>query len=174
MDEKDFDTQTRIIKETFYDDRKIKCVTPEIDRQLPEHVYPGEDIFTTEDGEFIDLEFQMTDFDEDELVKYVEFAEEMYEKHKKHISVYIICPDYIKVLVRECPLKSDADFTIKLSCCNFNVAFSLLRHIKSKIRKEMALDEDDKTIIENLPVICRKEDRNFFRKESILLLNRYF
>lgn len=174
MDEKDFKIRTRIIKETFNDNRKIKCETPKSDRHLPEYVYPGEDIFTTEDGEFIDLEFQMKDFDEDELAKYVEFAEEMYEKHGKPISVYILCPDKVKVLVRECPLKSEAEFTIKLACSNDNVALSILCKVKNKLRQGLNLDEEDKTMIENLPAICRKEDRNFFRRESIRLMNKYF
>ena len=80
MNKKDFNTRTKIIRETFDDKRAIKCPTPENVRQLDENVYPGGDIFTTEDGDFIDLEFQMEDFDENELVKYVEFAEALYEK----------------------------------------------------------------------------------------------
>ena len=57
----------------------------------------------------IDLEFQMTDFDENELVKYVEFAEALYEKHRKHIHIYIICPNNIYVCVKECKIVSEAE-----------------------------------------------------------------
>ena len=61
MKEQDFKIRTEIIRETFNDTRKIKCITPEKDRKLDDHVHPGGDIFTTEEGEFIDLEFQLDD-----------------------------------------------------------------------------------------------------------------
>lgn len=76
----DYNIRTKVIEKTFNDNRKIKYPTPEHLRAVDDGIYPGGDIFTTEDGELIDLEFQMTDFDEDELVKYVELAEALYEK----------------------------------------------------------------------------------------------
>ena len=83
MNKKDFNTRTKIIRETFDDKRAIKCPTPENVRQLDENVYPGGDILTTEDGEYIDFEFQLEDFTVEELVKYVELAEALYEKNNK-------------------------------------------------------------------------------------------
>ena len=109
MDKKDFDTITKIIKETFKDERSIKCQTPDEVRKLDEGIHPGGDIFTTEDGEFIDFEIQLKDFDEAELVKYIEFAENLYEKHRKRVSVYLLCPKNVDVKVRECPIKSESD-----------------------------------------------------------------
>ena len=58
MNKKDFDIRTKIIRETFNDERPIKCQTPEDVRRLDDGIHPGGDIFTTEDGEFIDFEFQ--------------------------------------------------------------------------------------------------------------------
>ena len=172
MDEKDLKIRNRIIKETFHDQRKIRCEIPEEDITLPEHVHPGGEIFKTENGEIIDLEFQMNDFDENELVKYVEFAEEMYEIYKKPVSVYILCRNSVKVLVKECSFKSEAEFTIKLACISENPALSLLCHLKNKLKNGITLDSDDWEALENLPMYCEKEDRNFFRKEYIRILNR--
>ena len=75
----------------------------------------------------------MKDFDENELVKYVEFAENLFEKHHKSVSIYIICPDDINVCVRECEIKSEAFFTIKLAKVNENPARIILSMIKQKI-----------------------------------------
>lgn len=172
MDEKDLKIRNQIIEETFHDPRKIICEIPREDITLPEHVYPGEEIFKTENGEIIDLEFQIIDFDENELVKYVEFAEEMYEICKKPVSVYILCRNDIKVLVKECSFKSEAEFTIKLACISENPALSLLCHLKNKLKNGIMLDNDDLNALENLPMYCEKEDRNFFRKEYVRIINK--
>ena len=69
MNEEYLELRKELIRKTFKDKRKIKCLTPEDVRMLDDDVYPGGEIFTTEDGEFIDLEFQINDFDEVELAK---------------------------------------------------------------------------------------------------------
>ena len=174
MNESDFNLRTKLIKETFNDDRVIKCRTPEHLRELDENVHQGGDIFTTEDGEFIDFEYQLKDFDEVELTKYVEFAENLYEKHKKHVSVYILCPKDINVSVKECPIKSEADFTIKLACNQEDLCHMILKAIKNKIRNEEYLSVEDLHILANLPVKCAKKDRNYFRLEYFRIINQYF
>ena len=172
MKEQDFKIRTKIIKETFNDNREIKCLTPEEDKRLDDDIHPGGDIFTTENGEFIDLELQIDDFTEDELVKFVEFAEALYKKHEKHISIYLICPDTVNVLVRECEIKSEAEFTIKLACVQENPAHIILNGIKNKMNAGEFLDGDDLFALSMLPVMCKKEDRNYFRKEYFKIINR--
>ena len=172
MKEQDFKIRTKIIKETFNDSRRIKCITPEKDRKLDDNIYPGGDLFTTEDGEFIDLEFQMEDFNESELVKYVEFAEALYKKHQKQVSIYLLCPDTVNVLVRECEIKSEAEFTIKLACIQENPAHIILDIIKNKINSGELLDGDDLHALSMLPIICKEEDRNYFRKEYFKIINK--
>lgn len=172
MKEQDFKIRTKIIKETFNDPRKIKCLTPEKDKKFDDNIYPGGDVFTTENGEFIDLEFQLEDFTEDELVKFVEFAEALYERHQKQVSIYLICPDTVDVLVRECEIKSRADFTIKIACIQENPAHIILDVIKNKISKGDLLDGDDLHALSMLPLICKKEDRNYFRKEYFKIINK--
>ncbi len=172
MKEQDFKIRTKIIKETFNDSRRIKCITPEKDRKLDDNIYPGGDLFTTEDGEFIDLEFQMKDFNESELVKYVEFAEALYKKHQKQVSIYLLCPDTVNVLVRECEIKSEAEFTIKLACIQENPAHIILDIIKNKINSGELLDGDDLHALSMLPIMCKEEDRNYFRKEYFKIINK--
>ena len=172
MNKTEFDYKTRKIRDTFNDTRKIKCIAPKHAIMLDEGVHPGGDVFTTEDGDFIDFEIQLRDFDEEELAKYVEFAENLYEKHKKHVSVYILCPKNIDVTVKECPLKSEADFTIKLACSQDDPCHFILDLIKNKLRNNLVLDCDDINAVEMLPVMCNRKDRHYFRVESIKIMNR--
>jgi hypothetical protein len=171
MKKKDFNTRVGVIKNTFKDTRKIECEVGN-DIEIDEDIHQGGDIFKTEDGELIDLEFQMRDFDEDELVKYVELAEHLYEKYEKRVTVYIICPGDIDVLVNECEIKSDADFTIKLAMIDEDPCRIILEAIKCKINEGEILDGDDIFALSMLPVMCKKEDRNYFRKEYFRIMNR--
>ena len=170
MKKQDFKIRTKIIEETFNDKRKIKCVTPEEDRKVDENIYPGGDIFTTETGELIDLEFQMEDFTAEELVKYVELAEELYERRQKQVAIYIICPDNVDVLVKECEIKSKADFVIRLARIQENPAEIILKILKEKLDKG-TFDLDDLEALIMLPVMCKKEDQHYFRIESLKMIN---
>ena len=170
MNEQDFKTRIGVIKNTFNDARKIKCEVKN-DIEIDEDTHQGGDLFKTEDGDFIDLEFQMTDFDEDELVKYVEFAEHLYEKYGKEVSIYIICPSDIEVLVKECEIKSEANFTIKLAKIEEDPCHIILDAIKYKIKAGETLDGDDLHALSMLPVKCKKEERNYFRKEYFKIIN---
>lgn len=170
MKKQDFKIRTKIIEETFNDKRKIKCLTPEDDRKVDENTYPGGDIFTTENGELIDLEFQMEDFTAEELVKYVELAEELYERHQKQVAIYIICPDTVDVLVKECEIKSEADFVIKLARIQENPAEIILKILKDKLEKGI-FDLDDLEALLMLPVMCKKEDQHYYRIESLKMIN---
>ena len=171
MKKQDFEIRTKIIRETFNDKRKIECITPEEDRKVSENVHPGGDIFTTENGELIDLEFQMEDFTIEELVKYIELAEGLYERHRKQVAIYIICPDTVDVLVKECEIKSEADFVIKLARIAENPAEMILKVIKDKIRNGV-FDADDLEALAMLPLMCKKEDKNYFRNESLKIINK--
>ncbi len=172
MNKKDFKIRTKIIRETFNDKRKIKYPTPEHVRKVADNIHPGGDIFTTEDGDFIDLEFQMMDFDEDELVKYVELAEALYEKHHKHVAIYVICPNCIDVRVKECEIKSEAEFTIKLACVEEDPCEVVLKVIKNKIKQNELLTGDDLHALSMLQVMCKPEKRNYFRREYFKIINK--
>lgn len=171
MNKKDFKIRTKVIRETFFDTRKIKCETPPEIRKVDDDIHPGGDVFTTEEGDFIDLEFQMDDFDIDELIKYVEFAEELYKKHQKHVAIYIICPQNVNVSVKECEIKSEADFTIKLACVAEDPCEIVLNVIKNKVKNGEILDGDDLHALAMLPVMCEEKKRNHYRREYFKIMN---
>lgn len=164
--------KTEFIRETFKDKRKIRCGISAKELQIDESIHQGGDIFITEDGEFIDLEFQERDFDEEELANYVELAEDIYDKHHKPVSIYIICPDNIDVCVREFTIKSEADFTIKLAKVEDNRAEDILNRIKCKMRNREMLDEKDLHDLEILPLICKKNEKKYYRVEVFKIMNR--
>lgn len=172
MNKKDFETRTNIIKETFMDDKNIKCHIPTEELELDENIHQEGDFFMTEDGEFVDLEFQFTDFTEDELVKFIELAENLHEKYGRTITIYILCPKYINVYVKEIEIMSDADFRIKLCCTNIDPCEVILNGIKNKIKNNEFLDEDDFHALAMLPVMCDKDKKHYFRSESIKIRNR--
>ncbi len=173
MNEQDFMTKARIIRETFNDKRKIKCFLPIQNLRLAEHIHQEGELFITENYEIIDLEFQFKDFTEDELVKYVELAEALYEKNSKQISIYVICPNTINICVREFEIKSEADFTIKLAAIEEDLSKIALDIIKCKLDNGGILDREDIEILKILPLSCKKEERNYFRKECFKLINNY-
>lgn len=167
------EVKTKIIQETFNDKRKMKCIENKDELGLDEHVYKGGDIFITDDGQFVGLDFQQTDFDEHELVKHIELAENLYEKHEKFVNLYLICPKNVNVCVRECEIRSDASFAIKLACIQEDLCEITLNRIKEKIKRNEMLTSQDLKDLGELPVKCRKEDRNYYRTEYLKIINRY-
>ena len=121
-----------------------------------------------------DLLSETDDFTIDELIKYIEFAEELYEKHHRHVSVYLLCPDIVDVYVREGEIKSEADFTIKLACVEQNLPQMTLDIIKNKLKREGFLDREDLEILEILPVVCKRKDRKYFRRECLKIKNEIY
>lgn len=153
MNRQDFEIRTKIIRKTFNDERKIKYPTPENEKMIDGIIYDEGDIFTTENGELIDLELLLDDFTELELAKYVRLAEKLYEKTQKHVSIYIICPDGSNVHVKEREIPSEADFTIKLACINEDPAEIILKIVWEKVTNGQMLDEDDIFAIAMLPLL---------------------
>ena len=171
MKEKDFDIKTKVIKETFDDNSHIVSSIDPNELEIDSNIHQGGDIFITSTGEFIDLEFQDVDFTAEELAKYMEFAEELYEKYGKRISIYILCPKNISVNVREFDIYSNAPFTIKLACINEDPCEIILTHIKEKMKKE-TLDANDIMMLARLPGMCQKEDRKYYLTEYIRIVSR--
>lgn len=171
MNDKEFKMKSEMIREYFDDDRKIKCMPPASILSLDEDVHQGGDIFLTENDEFIDLEFQLEDFDVEELAKYIGFAENLYEKHQKKVSVYLVCSKNVNVTVKEQPIKSDADFNIKLYCSQHDPCRMILDLIKNKIKRNELLTSEDINIVNILPLMCDKKDRHYFRVESLKIIN---
>lgn len=172
MNNKKITQEIQIIKEAFNEKRKIIDYAPQEMIKVSEDCYDGGDIFITEDGELIDLEYQINDFDEAELVKYIELAEELYEKNNVKISIYVLCPNMINITAPEVPIKSDATFNIKLARFEGNPVYDMLYHIKEKVDKHILLDEEDFNTLLMIPMIGPKKDRKNLRIECFRLINR--
>ena len=162
MNDKDIEIRKKIIENTFQEKRKIEFV---------ENEKYTEELFITQTGEIIYLDFQLEDFTEKELARYSEIAEELYEQYQKEVFIYIICPSNIEVCVRECEIKSEADFTIKLACITENPTHTLLKILKEKQKNNEKFTEEDLHILSMLPVMCEKEDRTYFREECFKIMN---
>ena len=174
MNEENFTQEISIIKEAFDEKRNIIDYAPPEMTEVSEECYPGGDIFITEEGELIDLEYQLKDFDEEELAKYAELAEELYEKNEVPISIYVLCSTKIRVLVPEIPIKSEAVFNIKLACFDENPVYDALYQIKEKVDKDIRLDDEDLMGLINIPVMVPKKDRKKLRIECIKLLRKAY
>lgn len=118
-----------LIRKAFHDDR-ILTETPDEIRRVDSKFYQGGSVYTTEDEEFIDLEIQERDYDIEDHINYIEYAEALYEKHKKKVNIYVYCVPSIKINIRLYEIPSDADFKIKLVQVRDNSRF---QRIKSKI-----------------------------------------
>ena len=77
----------------------------------------------------------------------------------------------MNICVKECEIKSESDFTIKLAAIEENPAHMLLNIIKNKLSKGEILDSEDLHALSMMPIICKKEERNYFRKEYFKIIN---
>lgn len=107
--------EINLIRRAFKDNRTILEETPDEIRRLDDKYYQGGSVYTTEDGEFIDLEIQERDYDIEDHVNYIEFAEQLYDKHKKRVNVYVYCVPSVKINIKMYKIQSDADFKIILA-----------------------------------------------------------
>ncbi len=121
-----------LIRKAFNDDRKIIEKTPDEERRIDLKYYQGGSVYLTEDNEYIDLEIQNRDYDIEDHLNYIEFAEQLYEKQKKKVNVYIYCNPKIKIKIEMYNIKSHADFKIKISQMQNK---SKLNKIRQKLRR---------------------------------------
>ena len=124
--------EIKLIRKAFKDDREIIEETPAEIRRVDRQFYQGGSVYSTSDGEFIDLEIQTRDYDIEDHVNYIEFAEALYEKHEKKVNVYVYCAPSIKINIQLYEIISDADFKIRLAQVQKD---SMIKRMKSKIKK---------------------------------------
>ena len=124
--------EIKLIRKAFKDDRKIVERTPDEVRRVDKKFYQGGSVYTTEDGELIDLEIQDRDYDIEDHVNYIEFAEALYEKTKKRVNIYVYCAPSIKINIQLYKIPSDADFKIRLAQIKRG---SKIERLKSKLKK---------------------------------------
>ena len=124
--------EIKLIRKAFRDERKIIERTPDEIRSVDKQFYQGGSVYTTEDGELIDLEIQERDYDIEDHVNYIEFAEALYEKTKKRVNVYVYCAPSVKINIQLYEIPSDADFKIRLAQIKRG---SKIERLKSKLKK---------------------------------------
>lgn len=163
MKEEDIKIRIKTIKKVFKDTRELEYIPHELEMDG--------DLFTTSDGEIVYLDIQTVDFDAEELANYAEIAEELYEKYQKLVSIYLICPTDINVSVKECQIKSDADFSIKLARIGGNPIEDFLMIIKMKIMAGESLTKEDLELLDNIPMMSPKEERKKMRIRCFRLMN---
>lgn len=174
MNNESIPQEIRIIKEAFKETRNIIDYAPPEMIEVSEGCHKGGDIFITEEGDLIDLEYQFRDFDEEELAKYAELAEELYEKNEVPISIYVLCSKAIRVLVPVIPIKSEAIFNIKVACFDNNPIYDTLYHIKEKVDKKISLNDEDLMELLTIPVMVPRKDRKNLRVECFKLIREAF
>ena len=172
MNEKTKTREIEMIKVVFEDERNIIDYAPPEMIDVREGCYKGGDIFITEEGDLIDLEHQSRDFDEEELAKYVELAEELYERNEVPVSIYVICPKGFEVLVPEIPIKSEATFNIQLACLSDNKAYETLYDIKERFNENGHLNEKDYEDLLDIPVRVPRKDRKNIRVECFKIIRQ--
>jgi hypothetical protein len=121
-----------LIRKAFKDDREIIEETPNEIRSVDKKFYQGGSVYTTGDGEFIDLEMQERDYDIEDHVNYIEYAEALYEKTRKRVNVYVYCYPSVKINIKLYEIPSEADFKIRLAQIQDN---SMIKRFKSKLKK---------------------------------------
>ncbi|MBE6505334.1 MAG: hypothetical protein IJH63_06435 [Methanobrevibacter sp.] len=124
--------EIKLIRKAFKDERKIVERTPDEMRSVDKKFYQGGSVYTTEDGELIDLEIQERDYDIEDHVNYIEFAEALYEKTKRRVNVYVYCAPSIKINIQLYEIPSEADFKIRLAQLKSG---SKIKRLKSILKK---------------------------------------
>lgn len=172
MTKKDLQKKEEIIQDTFSDSRTVEYPSLKELSMINFKDIEKDDLLKTSDGEFIYLHFQLNDFEIDELNYYVDLAEYLYNLFNMKVNLYLICTRDVKVNVVESVIKSEADFTIKLARIDDDPVKIVHRAIKNKIDNNETLNDDDLHALSMLPVMCRIEDRSYYRKEYFRLMNK--
>lgn len=123
--------EIKLIRKAFREDRKIIERVPDEMRKVDKKFYQGGSVYMTEDGELIDLEIQERDYDIEDHVNYIEFAEALYEKTQKRINVYVYCIPSVEIKIQLYEIPSDADFKIRLAQIQNG---SKIERLKSKLK----------------------------------------
>jgi hypothetical protein len=108
------------------------------------------------------------DFGNKELDKYQRYGEELYEKSKKEVSIYILGSPHVKLKVTK-EIESTAPLLINLSIIEYSSAYDTLRHIKGLVENHKKLDSEDLNALKMIPYMGPPEDKRNLRVECLKL-----
>lgn len=141
--------------------------------KITEDIEKNEEIYMDCDGLWngevhtIAMKAILGDFGPEELADAVEIAEILYDKYKKPVILCLGMDEMHEVTVPEMSIKSEADFSIRLSCMDmYKVA---LKRIKERIAYGIT-DDSDKQVLETLPMHVPSSKRKEVREECFRLL----
>ena len=122
--------EIELIRRAFREERDIVEKLSDEEKYVDSDYYQGGSVYLTADDELIDLEIQTRDYDIEDHVNYIEFAEQLYAKHKKRVNVYVYCVPSVKINLKLYNIKSEADFKIRLAQYRKG---SFIKRVKSKL-----------------------------------------
>ena len=162
------ETAYSMIENIFGDYREIVGkASDEIQKIARKHEIPAE-IYKTENDEFISFSMTKNDFGNKELDKYQRYGEELYEKSKKEVSIYILGSPHVKLKVTK-EIESTAPLLINLSIIEYSSAYDTLRHIKGLVENHKKLDSEDLNALKMIPYMGPPEDKRNLRVECLKL-----
>lgn len=110
------------------------------------------------------------DFGPEELADMVDIAEKLFDTLEKPVILCLAMDRNNRVTVKQMPIKSHADFTIKLAVLDmYKIA---LETIREKIANGTA-DDADRQVLEMMPMTVHDDVRKEVRKECFELLNAF-
>ena len=169
MCETNYDETTySLIENVFGDYREIVGkASDEIQEIAIKHELPSV-IYKTVNNELISFSMTKNDFGNKELDKFQIYGEELYEKSKKEISIYILGSPHVKLKVTK-EIESTAPITINLSVIEYSSTYDTLRHIKGLVENREKLDNDDLNALKMIPYMGPPEDKRNLRVECLKL-----
>ena len=169
MCEKNNDKETYdIIENVFGDFREIAGkASDEIQSISQKHGIDAK-IYRTKNNELISYGITNKDFGNEELEKYKKYGEDLYEKSRKEVCIYILGSPHIKVNVTE-EFESEAEIKINVSLMDYNSTYMTLRHLKNLVKNREKLDKDDLFALKMIPAMGPPEDKRYLRIECLKL-----
>ncbi|WP_296888599.1 hypothetical protein [uncultured Methanobrevibacter sp.] len=169
MCEKDHDEMAYGLIETIFGDfREIDGkASDEIQSISKKHKIEA-DIYKTKNNELISYGLTNEDFGNEELEKYKEYGEELYEKSGKEVCIYILGSPHIKFNATN-DFETPAKIKINISLMEYSSTYETLRHIKSLVENRQKLDSEDLFALKMIPTMGPPEDKRFLRIECLKL-----
>lgn len=133
-------------------------------------IYSGCDKLFENETDVVGMKAMLTNFGPEELADTVDLAERLYESFEKPVTLCLAMSYDRKVTVKEMPVKSEADFTIKLAIIDMH------RIAIEKIRENIAngtADDADRQVLESMPMMVPAWRRKEVRKECFELLSAF-
>ncbi|WP_407413213.1 hypothetical protein [Methanobrevibacter sp.] len=169
MCEKNYDReQYEIIENIFGDFREIKGKASDEIQSIAEKHGIDAEIYKTKNNELISYGMIRKDFENSDFEKYKVYGEELYEKSKKQVCIYLLGTPDIKFNVTK-EFESKAEIKINISFMGYSSVYNTLRHIEDLVKNRKKLDKEDLFALKMIPTIGPPEDKRNLRIECLKL-----